>query len=79
MNVTKLEAFNSSTYAVDAVMTLALALNRTLVGGQGSNESLSDAIRATLFAGASVSRSHAVKFANIFLLMCSYCKCFLCS
>ena len=52
-NVT--ETFNSNAYAMDAVMTLALALNETLMGTQLTNLSLSDTIQATMFTGISVS------------------------
>ena len=58
MNVT--ETFNTNSYAMDAVMTLALALNQTL---PVFNETLTElnmtqfknALQATTFTGASVS------------------------
>ena len=52
MNVT--EPFNFSTYAVDAVTTLAIALNETLTGSSHLNLSLGDAIKSTVFTGTSV-------------------------
>ena len=57
------ETFDSSAYAEDAVMTLALALNKTLQG-QGqmamgaqviADQNLSAALQATMFTGATVS------------------------
>ena len=53
MNITK--PFNFSTYAMDAVTTLAIALNETLTGSAHLNLSLQDAIDSTVFTGASVS------------------------
>ena len=52
VNVT--EPFNSSSYAVDAVTTLALALNKTLED-PSLNLSLQTAIEDIMFSGASVS------------------------
>ena len=52
-NVT--EAFNTSTYATDALMSLAIALNETLSTSPHLNLSLQDAIQSTMFNGASVS------------------------
>ena len=52
-NITK--PFNFSTYAMDAVTTLAIALNETLIESPHLNLSLGDAIQSTVFAGASVS------------------------
>lgn len=48
------EPFNSSSYAMDAVMTLALALNKTLED-PSQNLSLQMAIEDIMFSGASVS------------------------
>ena len=48
------EPFNSSSYAMDAVMTLALALNKTLED-PSLNLSLQNAIEDVLFIGNSVS------------------------
>ena len=57
------ETFDSSAYAEDAVMTLALALNETLQG-QGqmamdaqvvADQNLSATFQATMFTGATVS------------------------
>ena len=53
MNITK--PFNFSTYAMDAVKTLAIALNETLTGSAHLNLSLQDVIDSTVFTGASVS------------------------
>ena len=39
---------------MDAVTTLAVALNETLVGSSQLNPRLGDAIESTLFTGASV-------------------------
>ena len=52
LNIT--EPYNSSSYAMDAVMTLALALNKTLED-PFSNVSLQTATEAVKFTGASVS------------------------
>ena len=52
LNVT--ESCNSNCYAVDAVMTLALALNKTLEN-PSLNLSLQSAIETVMFRGASVS------------------------
>ena len=59
------KTFNSNTYAMDAVMTLALALNETLgnqnqTGAQFANQSLSDALQTTMFTGVSVSSLHTL-------------------
>ena len=64
------ETFNSNTYAMDAVMTLALALNEKLrnqnqTGAQFANQSLSDALQATMFTGASVSSLHTLGFSIV--------------
>ena len=40
---------------MDAVTTLAIALNETIIGNPHLNLSLGDAIQSTVFAGASVS------------------------
>ena len=48
------EPYNSSSYAMDAVMTLALALNQTLED-PSLNFSLQTAIEDITFSGASVS------------------------
>ena len=53
VNITK--PFNFSTYAMDAVTTLAIALNETLIRSPHLNLSLGDAIKSTVFTGASVS------------------------
>ena len=66
------ETFNSNTYAMDAVMALALALNETInqnqqmamgMGGSAQfttvNQNLSAALQSTTFTGASVSESYA--------------------
>ena len=65
------ETFNSNTYAMDAVMALALALNETInqnqqmamgMGGSAqftANQNLSAALQSTTFTGASVSESYA--------------------
>ena len=52
MNITK--PFNFSTYAMDAVTTLAIALNKTLIESPHLNLSLGDAIQSTVFTGVSV-------------------------
>ena len=52
LNIT--EPYNSSSYAMDAVMTLALALNETLENSS-LNLSLQTAIEAVRFNGTSVS------------------------
>ena len=52
LNIT--EPFNSSFYAMDAIMTLALALNQTLVD-PSLNLTLQTAIQDIIFKGASVS------------------------
>ena len=48
------EPYNSSFYAMDAVMTLALALNETLAQNPSLNLSLQTAIEAIRFSGVSV-------------------------
>ena len=53
MNITK--PFNFSTYAMDAVTTLAIALNETLIGSAHLNQRLRDVIQSTVFTGASVN------------------------
>ena len=52
INITK--PFNFSTYATDAVTTLTIALNETLVGSAHLNPRLGDVIESTVFTGASV-------------------------
>ena len=52
LNIT--EPFNSSSYAMDAVMTLALALNQTLED-PSLNLTLQTAIQDIIFNGVSVS------------------------
>ena len=53
MNITK--PFNFSTYAMDAVTTLAIALNETLIGSAYLNQRLGDVIQSTVFTGALVN------------------------
>ena len=60
--------YNSSSYAMDAVMTLALALNKTLEN-PSINLSLQRAIQAVMFSGASVSiRSSTYIYTNIWVI-----------
>ena len=49
------EPYNSISYVMDAIMTLALALNETLAQNPSLNLSLQTAIEAIRFSGASVS------------------------
>ena len=49
------EPFNSEAYAVDAVMALALALNRSYLEDPSLNLSLHHALETVMFSGASVS------------------------
>ena len=50
-----MDTVDLNSYAMDALMSLAIALNETLVRSPHLNLSLQDAIESTMFNGASVS------------------------
>ena len=50
-----MDTVDLNSYAMDALMSLAIALNETLVTSPHLNLSLQDVIKTTMFNGASVS------------------------
>lgn len=66
-NISNTYGFN--TYAMDAVMTLALALNATVGDFSETNLSLSDAIEATTFMGSSVSLDYWPEYLMITIMV----------